>query len=108
MFFYLVFNFEGFLVHLVPSGSPFALSPFIALLEVISCLIRPVSLSVRLISNIIAGHLLLGLIGSFCINHINGSFVGITLSVLELGVCVIQSYVFVVLCILYSLEIHYE
>lgn len=104
--FYLFFNLGGFLCHLSPSGSPLALSPFIVCLELIRCFIRPVSLSVRLMSNMIAGHLLLGLIGAFRVMFSTGSVIGLVLTCLELGVCVIQAYVFRVLCLLFSLEIH--
>jgi len=77
-------------------------------LELIRIFIRPISLSVRLISNIIAGHLLLGLVGAFCINFTSGSLIGLALTCLELGVCVVQAYVFRVLCLLYSMELHCE
>lgn len=48
--------------HLVPEGSPLFLAPFIVLIERVSQLIRPVTLSVRLSANMMAGHLIIGLI----------------------------------------------
>jgi len=48
--------------HLVPLGTPMALRFFIVLIESISNIIRPITLSVRLAANIIAGHLLLSLL----------------------------------------------
>nr|URW98548.1 ATP synthase 6 [Lepidophthirus macrorhini] len=55
---------NSFLAHLVPYGSPLVLSPFLVLVELISYLIRPFSLSVRLMANILAGHIIMSLIDS--------------------------------------------
>jgi F-type H+-transporting ATPase subunit a len=106
--FYLSFNLGGFISHLVASDSPLFLSPFIVCLELIRVIIRPLSLRVRLIANIVAGHLLLGLVGTFRLLYSGGYFIGLALTCLELGVCVVQSYVFSVLCLLYRMEIHCE
>lgn len=80
------------------------------LIESIRQLIRPLTLAVRLRANIIAGHLLLCLIGSlgprlnlFILFFV--LLVQIALYSLELGVSIIQSYVFSVLCVLYSREV---
>lgn len=97
-------------IHLVPSGTPFVLIPFIVIIESISNLIRPITLSVRLRANIIAGHLLITLISSTG-NNLNIFFLlFILLSqriliVLELRVSIIQAYVFSVLRTLYRSEI---
>nr|ABY71749.1 secretory protein [Chilobrachys guangxiensis] len=50
--------------HLVPEGAPLILAPFIVLIERVRHLIRPITLSVRLAANMIAGHLIIGLIAS--------------------------------------------
>ena len=50
--------------HLVPSGTPGPLMPFIVLIETVRNVIRPGTLAVRLAANIIAGHLLLTLLGN--------------------------------------------
>lgn len=96
--------------HLVPQGTPPALIPFIVLIETIRNVIRPGTLAVRLAANIIAGHLLLTLIGS------TGPSLSTTLAfilvlsqilllILEAAVAVIQSYVFAVLSTLYASEV---
>nr|YP_010736914.1 ATP synthase F0 subunit 6 [Idioscopus ventrispinus]WEP24801.1 ATP synthase F0 subunit 6 [Idioscopus ventrispinus] len=95
--------------HLVPSGTPGVLMPFMVLIETISNLIRPGSLAVRLTANMIAGHLLMSLLGSNSIS--SGLLMMLTMSVFmllmifELAVALIQSYVFMTLTTLYSSEI---
>nr|QNE85953.1 ATP synthase F0 subunit 6 [Calopteryx splendens] len=96
--------------HLVPSGTPGILMPFMVCIETISNMIRPGTLAVRLAANMIAGHLLLTLLGN------NGpalSYMMMTLLLLmqmallmlESAVSIIQSYVFAVLSTLYSSEV---
>lgn len=97
--------------HLVPQGTPPVLIPFIVCIETIRNIIRPGTLAVRLTANIIAGHLLLTLIGntgnSLSFLLINILIIGqILLLVLESAVAVIQSYVFAVLSTLYSREVN--
>lgn len=96
--------------HLVPQGTPSILIPFIVCIETIRNVIRPGTLAVRLTANIIAGHLLITLLGntgpSISIVIINLLIiVQIALLVLESAVSIIQSYVFAVLSTLYSREV---
>jgi len=56
----------GFLKLFVPSGVPAALMPMIIAIEVISFLSRPISLSVRLFANMLAGHITLKVFAGFC------------------------------------------
>lgn len=82
---------------------------FIVLVEVLSNLIRPLALTFRLTANIIAGHLLMSLIGGALITLpfrfiILGSLVQSLLVFIELGVSVIQAYVFSTLLLLYLSE----
>lgn len=96
--------------HLVPQGTPNVLIPFIVCIETIRNIIRPGTLAVRLTANIIAGHLLITLIGntgpSIITSIIFILLIGqIILLILELAVRIIQSYVFAVLRTLYSSEI---
>lgn len=97
--------------HLVPQGTPPVLIPFIVCIETISNIIRPGTLAVRLAANIIAGHLLLTLLGNTgsSLNFILINFLIITqflLLLLESAVSIIQSYVFAVLTTLYSREVN--
>lgn len=97
--------------HLVPQGTPAVLIPFIVCIETIRNVIRPGTLAVRLTANIIAGHLLLTLIGntgnSLSLIIINFLIIGqIALLILEFAVSIIQSYVFAVLSTLYSREVN--
>lgn len=97
--------------HLVPQGTPAVLMPFIVCIETIRNVIRPGTLAVRLRANIIAGHLLITLLGNtgpslsyaLVILLIIGQ---IALLVLESAVAIIQSYVFAVLSTLYSREVN--
>lgn len=98
------------LAHLVPLGTPTVLIPFMVLIETISNVIRPGTLAVRLAANMIAGHLLLVLLGNQGVvvsSYILGIllFVQILLLTLESAVAVIQAYVFAVLSTLYSREV---
>nr|YP_002735100.1 ATP synthase F0 subunit 6 [Yemmalysus parallelus]ABZ02142.1 ATP synthase F0 subunit 6 [Yemmalysus parallelus]UPL65498.1 ATPase subunit 6 [Metatropis brevirostris] len=95
--------------HLIPVGTPTLLMPFMVMIETISNIIRPGSLAVRLTANMIAGHLLMSLLGN---NAANGGIaltliilVQIMLMMFESAVALIQAYVFSVLSTLYSSEI---
>lgn len=103
-------NTKHIFAHLVPQGTPAILIPFIVIIETIRNIIRPGTLAVRLSANIIAGHLLLTLLGNTgnSLSTILISFLIITqllLLILESAVAVIQSYVFTILRTLYSREI---
>nr|QJQ25923.1 ATP synthase F0 subunit 6 [Niphades castanea] len=104
-------NTTHMFAHLVPQGAPNILLPFLVIVETISNIIRPGTLAVRLTANMIAGHLLVTLMGnsgtslslmmlSFLI------FAQILLLVLESAVAIIQSYVFSILSSLYSSEVN--
>nr|UEX92145.1 ATP synthase F0 subunit 6 [Acidiella didymera] len=97
--------------HLVPQGTPAILMPFMVCIETISNIIRPGTLAVRLTANMIAGHLLMTLLGNtgtslsyFFISLL--IFTQIMLLILESAVAIIQSYVFAVLSTLYSSEVN--
>lgn len=101
-------NFKHSAAHLVPEGSPIYLSPLIVLIERISHLIRPFTLSIRLAANIIAGHLIISLLARIRLISIFGFSSSILLQrillILEFGVSVIQGFVFRILILLYALE----
>nr|YP_009229600.1 ATP synthase F0 subunit 6 [Pteronarcella badia]ALT66157.1 ATP synthase F0 subunit 6 [Pteronarcella badia] len=97
--------------HLVPQGTPAILMPFMVCIETISNVIRPGTLAVRLAANMIAGHLLLTLLGntgpSLTYSILSLLIIAqIALLVLESAVAIIQSYVFAVLSTLYSSEVN--
>ena len=97
-------------IHLVPQGTPNVLIPFIVLIESIRNIIRPITLTIRLTANIIAGHLLLTLLRRLgckipLILIPILLLIQIILLILESAVAIIQSYVFSVLITLYTREI---
>ena len=97
-------NLQKNLSHLVPNGTPVVLIRFIVLIETLSILIRPITLSVRLAANITAGHLLLRLISWGSSFYFINIIVQILIFGLEIIVAIIQSYVFTILLILYIEE----
>nr|QGQ56380.1 ATP synthase F0 subunit 6 [Brachystomella parvula] len=110
MLFGWINNMKFMFAHLVPMSTPNILMPFMVIIETISNIIRPLTLAVRLSANMIAGHLLLTLLG----NQTSSSkslilivmlILQISLLLLEWGVSIIQAYVFMVLSSLYSSEV---
>nr|QGT34615.1 ATP synthase F0 subunit 6 [Metisotoma macnamarai] len=96
--------------HLVPQSTPIILMPFMVLIESISNIIRPGTLAVRLMANMVAGHLLMTLLGNQTALASNLILMGliitqIMLLLLESAVAMIQAYVFAVLSTLYASEI---
>jgi len=92
-----------------PSGVPLAVKPLLIPIEILSYLIRPISLSVRLFVNMMAGHIMLKTFAGFIIAL--GSFyvlpglaplaLTVALSGLELAIAFLQAYVFTVLSCIY-------
>lgn len=103
-----VCKFKSRCAHLVPEGSPFVLSPLMVMIERVRHLIRPFTLSIRLAANIIAGHLIIGLLSRVRMIGLFGFFGSLVLQnilfILEFGVTVIQGFVFRILLLLYALE----
>nr|ARH53899.1 ATP synthase F0 subunit 6 [Lampyris noctiluca] len=98
--------------HLVPQGTPGVLMPFMVCIESISNIIRPGTLAVRLSANMIAGHLILTLLGNagskLSMVMISILIIGqLLLFILESAIAFIQSYVFSILSTLYSSEVNY-
>nr|AQM40049.1 ATP synthase F0 subunit 6 [Atlanticus sp. ZJZ-2017] len=97
--------------HMVPQGTPPVLMPFMVCIETISNIIRPGTLAVRLAANMIAGHLLLTLLGntgpSLALSTLSLLIIAqMLLMMLESAVAIIQSYVFAILATLYSSEVN--
>jgi F-type H+-transporting ATPase subunit a len=105
-------NGLGFLKLFAPSGIPIYVLPIITVIEVVSFLARPVSLSMRLFANMMAGHIALKLFAGFVVTLASLGFVGWFGAVLPLGIAValtaleflvafIQAYVFTILTCIY-------
>nr|URH15617.1 ATP synthase F0 subunit 6 [Ateles chamek]URH15630.1 ATP synthase F0 subunit 6 [Ateles chamek]URH15903.1 ATP synthase F0 subunit 6 [Ateles chamek]URH15916.1 ATP synthase F0 subunit 6 [Ateles chamek] len=97
------------LAHFLPQGTPAPLIPMLIIIETISLFIQPIALAVRLTANITAGHLLMHLLGDTALTlssiYLSSSVITviviILLVTLELGVALIQAYVFTLLVSLY-------
>lgn len=101
-----------FFTYFFPPGAPIALAPLIVPIEIISYLSRPVSLSIRLFANMVAGHVMLAVFAAFVV--MLGTHGGI-LSVVSVGpvalntvlvgfellVAGLQAYVFAILTCIY-------
>ncbi|MCL4166672.1 UNVERIFIED_CONTAM: hypothetical protein GTU68_033458 [Idotea baltica] len=93
------FKFLGFFV---PHGAPWYLLLILVPIEIISYLSRPISLSVRLFANMVAGHTMLKVFGGFVVTSAFLPFAFIVaLTGLELLVACLQAYVFAMLTCLY-------
>ncbi|MBO6559320.1 MULTISPECIES: F0F1 ATP synthase subunit A [Nisaea] len=94
-----------FFTFFFPSGAPVYMAPLLIPIEVISYFVRPVSLSVRLFANMMAGHTMLKVFGGFVIAL--GVFgvaplaLIVALTAFEILVAVLQAYVFTILTCLY-------
>jgi F-type H+-transporting ATPase subunit a len=92
-----------------PKGCPIYVMPLLVPIEVLSYLIRPISLSVRLFVNMMAGHIMLktfagfivALAGYYLVPAIAPLALTIGLSGLELAIAFLQAYVFTVLTCIY-------
>ena len=108
----------GFLKLFVPSGIPAILVPLLVVIELISYLTRPVSLSVRLFGNMMAGHTMLKIFGGFVIGLSSAGLAPlaiapfvlmVALTGLELLIAGLQAYVFTILtCIYLNEAIHMD
>tara|TARA_Y100000817_G_scaffold142732_1_gene111880 strand:- start:3 stop:737 length:735 start_codon:yes stop_codon:yes gene_type:complete len=122
MFIFVAVTIIGFIKHgfkylkiFVPSGVPALLLPLITVIEIISYLSRPVSLSVRLFANMMAGHTMLKVFGGFVVSlGIVGGWLPLSFSValtgLEILVAFLQAYVFAILTCIYlndALNLHH-
>lgn len=105
-------NGFGFLKLFVPAGVPGYVLPIVVPIEIVSFLSRPISLSVRLFANMLAGHITLKVFAGFIVTLGSLGFLGIfgavlplimtvALIALEFLVSVLQAYVFAVLASMY-------
>nr|QTI82496.1 ATP synthase F0 subunit 6 [Ministrombus variabilis] len=109
----IFFNPSSVVAGLLPMGAPAPLNPFLVIIETVSIMVRPITLSVRLTANMSAGHIVLTLIG----NYLTASFflssmfsmlllvsIQVFYTIFEFGISVIQAYIFCLLITLYSDE----
>lgn len=112
-------NFKSsFFSMFMPTGAPIAMSPLLVIIEIASNISRPVALGMRLAANLTAGHILLAILAdfgckllfySFSIANLFPIFIIMFMTVLEVGVLVIQAYVFCLLSMIYlrdSISLH--
>ena len=94
----------------MPSGAPLLLSPLLVVIEIASNISRPIALGMRLAANLTAGHILMSILADFECKLLfitYGRFplfpilIILFMTVLEVGVLVIQAYVFCLLSIIY-------
>ena len=101
---------SSFFSILVPAGAPLGLSPLLVMIEILSNISRPVALGMRLAANLTAGHILLAILADFGCKLLFYSYslvnlfpilIIIFMTILEIGVLVIQAYVFCLLSMIY-------
>nr|ALO64509.1 ATP synthase F0 subunit 6 [Andrena cineraria] len=101
-------NTNKMFTHLVPMNTPTVLMNFMVMIESISNIIRPWTLAIRLTANMLAGHLLLSLLGSSMSKFLMVIPIMLMIQnmlfILEISVAMIQSYVFSILSTLYFNE----
>nr|ULQ69404.1 ATP synthase F0 subunit 6 [Gahnia tristis] len=97
----------------LPAGVPLPLAPFLVLLELISHCFRALSSGIRLFANMMAGHSLVKILSGFAwtmlflnnifffIGDLGPLFIVLALTGLELGVAILQAYVFTILICIY-------
>ena len=122
IFIFIGVNILGFVIHgfkylkiFIPSGVPVILLPMIMIIEIISYLSRPLSLSVRLFANMMAGHTMLKVFGGFVISlGLIGGWLPLSFAValtgLEILIAFLQAYVFAILTCIYlndALNLHH-
>ena len=118
----IIFGFSNFrssfLSMFMPSGAPLVMSPLLVIIEIASNVSRPIALGMRLAANLTAGHILMAILGDFgCkllfvtygLSTLFPILIVMFMTILEVGVLVIQAYVFCLLSMIYlkdSLILH--
>lgn len=113
MMVFLLVTLLGFVLHglhflslFLPSGTPWWLAPLMILIELFAYLARPVSLSLRLAANMVAGHVLIKVIAGFIVSMafylkiVPIPFVSILIG-FEIFVAILQAYIFTILSCVY-------
>lgn len=99
---------KSFIAHMLPYGSPTALILFLPLVEIFSQLIRPLTLMIRLRTNLSSGHIMLYIFSYFtllsdALSSVIAPVIFI-LFILEICISMLQAYIFVTLISLYLVE----
>nr|YP_010192460.1 ATP synthase F0 subunit 6 [Dipterophagus daci]QZO77416.1 ATP synthase F0 subunit 6 [Dipterophagus daci] len=101
-------NYKKMMIHMIPMKTPTYLIPMMIIIEIISNLIRPITLSIRLSANIIAGHLLLTFMSNMSLlkNIIMFFMMNIQMiyMIMEMSISIIQAYIITLLIYLYMKE----
>lgn len=100
---------KHFLIHLIPPRTPNLLVPFIFIIELIRFFIRPITLTIRLTANIIAGHIIILLNRNLILNsntlNLIPSITFTLLNIIELLVAILQAYIIITLLSIFISEI---
>lgn len=102
-----------FLTFFVPEGAPKAILPLLVPIEIISYCVRPISLSVRLFVNMVAGHTMMKVFAGFAVGlgvlGVAPLAVTVAITGLEFVIAFLQAYIFTVLTCIYlndALHLH--
>lgn len=107
----ITYSPSSFVAGILPGGAPWWLNPFLIFVEIIRIAVRPLTLSFRLAANITAGHVVIVLLSFYCVSYyysylyISTRIVFLVLwgyLVFELGISLIQAYIFCLLLSLYA------
>jgi ATP synthase subunit 6 len=98
-------NMSYFIIHCIPEGTPLPLIFFLFLIELIRQIIRPLTLTVRLVANILAGHLLIILLSRLSLYSFFSFMPYLILNIVEIFVAFIQSYIIITIICLYYNEV---
>ena len=101
-----------FFSYFLPDGVPVVLAPLIVVIEIISYLSRPISLSVRLFANMVAGHVMLEVLSALMLMMAGAGVLGVAGGIIPLGmnvaligfellVAFLQAFVFALLTMIY-------
>jgi len=108
-----------FLQLFLPNGAPTWLLPIIPLIEIMSYMFRVFSLGIRLIANMTSGHLLIHIFAGFCWKMLTYGgmllllfpvtfFIVLFLTGMEMGISMLQGYVFTILVCIYLVDVIYS
>jgi len=108
----IVIHGRHFFSYFLPDGTPWILAPLIVLIEIVSYLSRPISLSIRLCANMLAGHVMVDVFAYFVILMGGAGAIGVFAALMPMGINVVmigfellvaflQAYVFATLTCVY-------